>query len=217
MNFHRLTELIEEGEGLHVEFKRKVSTLEKLAREMIAFANTSGGVILFGVDDDKQIVGVESEKGEIEFITLAVQQHTEPKIPVAISIFTIENKDIVCVEISESKDKPHFLMNAGSCENGSGPRAYIRVGENSVLASKEMIKIMRHQMGKDTPVRLIIGEAEKRLFSYFNGHNRITVQEYAKLINVSERRAARLLVRLVRTGILAIHTLEKSDYYTLMR
>jgi predicted HTH transcriptional regulator len=62
MRYRELLELIEEGENIQCEFKRKFSTSEKIAREMIAFANTKGGYLLFGVDDDKKIVGVESEK-----------------------------------------------------------------------------------------------------------------------------------------------------------
>ncbi|MCK7528022.1 MAG: ATP-binding protein [Ignavibacteriales bacterium] len=46
-----------------LNLKRKFSTHDKIAREMIAFANTKGGYVLFGIDDDKKIVGVESEKG----------------------------------------------------------------------------------------------------------------------------------------------------------
>ena len=55
-----LYELIEEGENSHVEFKRKFSSPEKIAKEMIAFANSRGGYILFGIDDDRTIIGVES-------------------------------------------------------------------------------------------------------------------------------------------------------------
>lgn len=215
MNFHRLTELIEQGEGLNVEFKRKVSSPERIAKEMIAFANTSGGVIIFGIDDDKHTYGVESEKGEIEFISSATE-YIDPPLPINISIFNIENKDIICVEIEESKNKPHFLIRTESNGKNDGPRAYIRVGENSVLASREMVKILKHQYGKENPVKLIVGVAEKRLFVYFEDHDSITVRDYAKLINVSERRASRLLVRLVRSGTLAIHTMEKYDYFTLM-
>lgn len=216
MNFHTLTELIEQGEGLTVEFKRKVSTPEKIAREMIAFANTSGGVIIFGVDDDKRIVGVESEKGEINFIVDAAQNLIDPPVAIDISIFGIEEKDLVCVEIPESRDKPHFLV-SGAQPEGEPPKAFIRIGENSVTASREMVKILRHRAGADNPVRLIIGEAERRLFDFLDRNERISVREYAELINVSDRRASRLLIRLVKAGVLAIHTTEKQDFYTMMQ
>ena len=68
MNYKDVNALIEEGEGFSLEFKRRISSPEKIARTIIAFANTKGGIILFGVDDDGSIVGVESEKSEIELI-----------------------------------------------------------------------------------------------------------------------------------------------------
>ena len=211
MRFHEVTAMIEAGEGLTVEFKRKVSTPEKIAREMIAFANTRGGVVLFGIDDDKSVVGVESEKSELEDINQAATVLSVPPLEHTIYIFQIDGLDIVCVRIPESEKKPHFL------DDGSGERhAYIRVGEKSVQASKEMVRVLRHQYGASEPVRLIVGEAERRLFSWFEEHERMTVRDYARLINVSARRATRLLQRLVRAGALAIHTDEKTDYFTQM-
>ena len=213
MRFHRFTELLESGEGLNVEFKRKVSSPEKIAREMIAFANTSGGVIIFGVDDDKSIVGVDSEKGELGFILQAVNELSDPPLRHEVTIFSVQGRDVICIEIPESNEKPHYLVESGESE----PKAYIRVGENSVQASREMVKVMLHEAGKTGPVRLIVGEAERRLFRHFELSDRITVAQYADLINVSTRRASRLLIRLVRAGVLAIHTGEKSDYFTVTR
>ena len=62
MNLKRLIKLIENGENLNVEFKQRFSEFEKIAKEIIAFANTEGGTIIFGVNDDTKVYGVESEK-----------------------------------------------------------------------------------------------------------------------------------------------------------
>jgi len=213
MNFQQCIDVLEAGEGLKVEFKRKVSTPEKIAKEMIAFANTSGGIILFGIDDDRSIVGVESEKGEMEFIEQAATWHCSPPIEHEVRIFSHRGLDILCVEIPESTCKPHFLVGVDDSEQ----KSYVRIGEKSMQASREMIKVMTLLSGKTGPVRIIVGAAEKRLFEYLEHHERITVREYAELINISERRASRLLVRLVRAGALAIHTAEKSDYFTVIQ
>jgi predicted HTH transcriptional regulator len=211
MRYHELMTRIEEGEGLTTEFKRRVSTGEKIAREMIAFANTRGGVILFGVDDNRSIVGVDSEKAELEEITIAAAHLCDPPVTHLVTIFNVGNRDVICIEIPESERKPHYLVD-GTDEQ----KAFVRVGEHSVQASREMLRILRHQHGPSEPVRLVFGEAEKRLFAYFEKQPRITVKEYARLINVSERRASRLLVRLVRAGAVAIHTHEKTDFFTPM-
>ncbi|HQT92229.1 MAG TPA: ATP-binding protein, partial [Candidatus Kryptobacter bacterium] len=68
MDVAELKALISEGENFKIEFKRQFSSIEKIAKELIAFANTKGGMILFGVDDDGTIYGVESEKSEIDLI-----------------------------------------------------------------------------------------------------------------------------------------------------
>ncbi|MDT8323054.1 MAG: ATP-binding protein [Bacteroidota bacterium] len=211
MKFHEVTARIEEGEGLTVEFKRKVSTPEKIAREMIAFANTRGGIILFGIDDDRSVVGVESEKSEIEDIAFAAQHLCDPPVRHMVDIFNFNGFDVICIDIPESEHKPHYLR-----DDSEERKSFVRVGEKSIQASKEMIRVLRHQYGPSQPVRLIYGEAERRLFQYFEKHERITVKQYAKLINVSERRASRLLVRLVRAGAVAIHTHEKTDFFTQM-
>ena len=58
MNRKLLVDLIEEGENIQCEFKRHFTAPEKIAKEMIAFANTKGGYILFGIDDDRKVIGV---------------------------------------------------------------------------------------------------------------------------------------------------------------
>ena len=62
MNRKQLINLIENGENLNVEFKQRFSDYEKISKEIIAFANTNGGYIIFGIDDNGKTYGVESEK-----------------------------------------------------------------------------------------------------------------------------------------------------------
>ncbi|KAB2850425.1 MAG: ATP-binding protein, partial [Ignavibacterium sp.] len=78
MKYRELLDLIEEGENIQCEFKREFSTPEKIARGLMAFANTKGGFMLFGVDDDKKIVGVESEKETAELVVNTAKNLCEP-------------------------------------------------------------------------------------------------------------------------------------------
>ncbi|MDH7515676.1 MAG: ATP-binding protein [Bacteroidota bacterium] len=212
MKYHEFTAILEAGEGISVEFKRKVTSPEKIAREIVALANTTGGILLFGVDDDRTVIGVRSEKEEMDYIRQAAEECSDPPVPYRTTIFNVQGRDVICMEIPESTRKPHYAVEPETGER----KAFIRVGENSVQASREMVKIMEYRSGSAGPVRIMIGEAERRLFSYLETHDRITVKEYSELINVSKRRASRLLIRLVRAGVLAIHTMEKSDFFTLM-
>jgi predicted HTH transcriptional regulator len=216
MDYKDVNILIEEGEGFEVEFKRKFSTPEKIARALIAFANTKGGHILFGVDDDGSIVGVESEKSEVDLIREAGMHFCVPEIDPAIDIVPFNGKDVVVATIDESDQKPHYYAGGSNGHpNGEGTRVYIRVNDKTVMASKEVVKILRNERPDAPPMRIEIGENEKRLFRYLDEHERITAKEFSTLVNVSQHRASRILVALVRAGVVRIHTLEKTDYFTL--
>lgn len=215
MRRNELREIITAGESTTVEFKRKFTSGEKIAKEISAFANTKGGLLIIGVDDDKKIAGVRSEKEEIAQVEHACTFFIEPMLEPAIEIVEIDFKDVIVVYIRESDQKPHSVI-ASPDEPIHERKVYIRQGEESVVASREMVRILRGQRLDAEPVRLSIGDKERRLFQYLESNKRATIKDFAHLVNISDRRAAQLLVRLVRAGVLNIHTNEDKDYYTLL-
>lgn len=214
LSLFELNELIEGGENQRVEFKRKFTEPEKIAKEMLAFANTHGGRILFGIDDDKSVVGVESEKGEIEYIDLAAKFFCSPEINFTVDIMHIYRKDVIIVNIPESFLKPHRLIENGKSDEDE-TKVYIRVKDRSVQASKETIKVLK-KLRQDAPPQIInLGDKEKALIDYLQSHDRVTLKEFREFLNLSNRRASRILVNLVRADIIRLHNHEKEDFYTL--
>ncbi|MCL4509582.1 MAG: putative DNA binding domain-containing protein, partial [Bacteroidetes bacterium] len=213
MDITELKALISEGENFKIEFKRQFSSVEKIAKELIAFANTKGGMILFGVDDDGTIFGVESEKSEIDLIYEAAREYCEPPIEPIVQVIELNRKDIVVAIVEESQEKPHRLQNYGDVVSRDA-KVYIRINDKSVIASREVVKILESESPDSEPLSIIIGENERRLFKHLEENGRITVKEYAKLVNISERRASRTLVNLVRAGVIRIHTEERFEYFT---
>ncbi len=214
MDYKDVDSLIEQGEGFEVEFKRKVSSPEKIARALIAFANTDGGHILFGVDDDGTVVGVESEKSEVDLIQQAGREYCQPPIMPEIDIVAYDGTDVIVAYVPESANKPHQYT--GSNDHGEpGSRVYIRVQDKTVLASREVVKVLKDERPDAPPLRMEIGKHEKQLLAYLDGHERITTREFCHLVNISERRASRILATLVRAGVIRIHTMERTPYFTL--
>ncbi|GAB1372190.1 ATP-binding protein [Candidatus Kapaibacterium sp.] len=212
MKSKKILEIISSGESTSVEFKRKSTTPEKLAKEIAAIANTAGGYLFVGVDDNGTIYGIKSEKSEADIVEQACNFYIEPPIEPLIYIATINDKDILILTIPNSLNKPHRAKSSDLEESSS--KVYIRLGEKSVEASKEMTRLMRQQ-AEDKPVKLSIGYNEKRLFNYLEKYERATVKDFAHLVNISARRAERLLIRLVRAGVLSIHNDTNHDYFTL--
>ena len=213
MRYRELLELIEEGENIQCEFKRKFSTPEKVAREMIAFANTKGGYILFGIDDDKKTIGVESEKETTELVKDTAINFCEPPLKYSIEYKEIKGKEIVIVLIPESNKKPHRLQDYQTNFDITTAIVPIRVNDKSVQASKEMIRILRAQSNQTALKKYVLGPNEKIVFEYLSKVERISVKELSKLVNISERRASRTLVKMVRANLLMIHTKDNGEEF----
>jgi predicted HTH transcriptional regulator len=211
----KILEIIAGGESSTVEFKRKSSSAEKIAKEITAFANTSGGMLFIGVEDNGDLFGVESEKTELDIVEQACKFCIEPPvIPKEVKVQNLYDKEIVIVEIEESTIKPHKLIKKD--ETGKEiKKAYIRIGEKSVMASSEMTRLMREKSNPKLHFKLSIGQTEQRLFSYLETYERTTVLDFANLVNISKRRSERLLITLVRAGVLQIHNDMNHDYFTL--
>ncbi len=208
-----LYELIEEGENSNVEFKRKFSSPEKIAKEMIAFANSHGGYILFGIGDDREIIGVESEKSEIELINTAAKFYCEPEIDFTLEIMFIKQADVVVVYIPESNRKPHKLI---TDDKDTPPKVYIRYNDKSILAPKETESILRNSNPEDSgPLKITIGDNEKALFDFLTANEKITVKGFKKLVNISERRASRTLVNLVKAEVIRHVVNGGEEFFTL--
>lgn len=213
MRRSQVQEMISAGESTTVEFKRKFTEPEKIAKELTAFANTKGGHLLIGIDDDRRIVGISSEKEIMIDVERACHFYCDPPLVYDLYIIPFDRVDIAIVHILDSEHKPHFVRNPQKPDES---KVYIRQGEESVAASKEMIRILRGMRPDAKPLMISITDKERSLFDFIEKKGRATVRDFSTLVNISDRRAARLLVRLVRAGILNIHTNEQYDYYTLV-
>ena len=90
--------LIDQGENSSVEFKSSAVRPESLAREIVAFSNSSGGTILIGVDDDGQVTGIKDRENIEEWVTNVVRNN----IIFATSDFSIAScldKTVICFNI----------------------------------------------------------------------------------------------------------------------
>lgn len=213
MTYKELKELIEEGENLQCEFKLKFTTEEKIAKEMIAFANTKGGFLIFGVDDDKSIIGIESEKEVAELVYNTAKNYCVPPLEIKIDFLILKGKEIVVVSIPESELKPHRLQDYLNELDLNKSIVPIRVNDKTVQASKEMIRLLRAKSGNKALIKYTIGQNEKLVFEFLKHHETISVKELSNLVNISERRASRTLVKMVRANLLMIHTKDNGEEY----
>jgi predicted HTH transcriptional regulator len=197
-----------EGEGVSLDFKKTITSCEKIARTMVAFANNKGGRLLIGVADDGTILGVKSEDEERYMITKAAHLYARPALEPVFEEVYFDNKLVLVVDTPESALKPHYAL----AEDGKW-WVYVRVKDKSVLASKIVVDVLKRSTDKDG-VLIEYSEKERSLLEYLEKTSRITIKEYCDLAKVSRRRAQRILVSLALSGVIRIHTTEKEEYYT---
>lgn len=199
--------LVKTGEGSYLEFKRTISSPEKLAREIAAFANTRGGILLIGVNDNKSVVGVESFYEEEMALEKALDYYCQPPVDADIELLPYYEREIIIVRVHEAERKPVAV-------DADGKRTvYIRDKDKSVQASKEVASVLRNSTST-SGIKFQYGPNEQRLFRYLAEYDRITVTEFANLVNISQRRASRVLTNLVSAGVLRLFTHEKQEFFT---
>jgi predicted HTH transcriptional regulator len=200
--------LIFEGEGVSLDFKKTITSCEKIARTMVSFANNKGGRLLIGVADDGTINGVKSEDEERYMITKAAHFYTKPALEPIFEEVYVDDKLVLVVDIPESLLKPHYAL-----AEDKKWWVYVRVKDKSVLASKIVVDVLKQAANKNG-VFIEYSSKEKALLEYLEKTSRVTVKEYCELIKVSRRAAQRILVNMVLSGVIRIHTTEKEEYYT---
>lgn len=209
MTLQEIAQLVALGEGLTLEFKRRVPRPERIAKEVIAFANTRGGRLLLGVDDNGTIIGVRDPDEEVFALRQALRRCATPPIAFALERIQLEHRrEVIVVTIEESARKPHFLR------NGRYRQAYIRVEDRSIEASPEVLALMRAER-HPRPVVFTFGEKELLLMRYLEHYGRITVQQFAQLAHLPRCQASRTLVLLAEAHVLQLHPDEPHDYFTL--
>jgi predicted HTH transcriptional regulator len=186
-------ELIQMGEGLTIEFKRTIDSPFRIARTLASFANTSGGTLLVGVADNRETVGVFSELREIQKLERAGSELVDKELLIQYKAVRLGTKLILRVEIPESDDKPHYAINE------KGERIiYVRTKDKSVPTNRLMLP---GESDANTE-KLLASRQVKTIIQYLKYNDFITAKVLSPMINMTDKRAERMLNELAEKNIL---------------
>ncbi|MEI8004527.1 MAG: ATP-binding protein, partial [Methanothrix sp.] len=128
MDAEVLQQILEEGEGQKIEFKESLANLDK---ELVAFANASGGRIFIGITDDRKIKGARGSN-RLNSQVQDAANNCDPPVEIGMESF----RDVLVINIKEGNDKPY------KCGSGF----YRRVGPNSQkLCRSEIIEFLKDE------------------------------------------------------------------------
>lgn len=133
-----LAQLLLRPEGKTLEFKRDLSSPETILHTVVAFANTSGGTILIGVDDaTHDIRGIRNAREEEERLTSLISDSISPQLVPNVELLRYREEMVLGIAVYPSSQRPHYL--GDSPETG----AYVRVGSTNRRADADLIAEMR--------------------------------------------------------------------------
>ncbi|MGB3181479.1 MAG: ATP-binding protein [Cyclobacteriaceae bacterium] len=210
MDFRELRSLVRQGEHGRLEFKRKAAYPEKILKEVVAFANTEGGLLLIGVDDNGTIPGLKFAEEEMYVLDRAITRYCRPDIDFTTEVIPLnERRSVILYRIEKSSVGPHYVIPEPQATEG---KAYVRVKDQSIQASREVRQVIKG-VKKGREVRFSYGEKEKQLMQYLDRNGSITLPQFAELTGEPARKVSRTLVLLVLADVLDILPREGHDLF----
>ena len=176
------------GESKNVEFKENLPEKSiKYMKSVVAFANGTGGKIIFGIaDKTREVVGFDKEDvfKKMDAIANAVSDSCEPAIIPDITLQTVDGKTVIVVEVSEGRQRPYYIKALG--RDGG---VYVRVAGTTRLADEYMVKEL-----------------------LFEGSNRYYDQALCTGLNITDEDIDALCKAMKEQAVKNAHTEEQKDY-----
>ena len=145
------------GENKNIEYKRELpSKSDKYIKSLVAFANTSGGKLVIGIeDDDHEVIGVDEAEvfSMIDTITNVISDTVEPQLVPNITCSTVCGKCIIIVEIYPGNHRPYYIKSIGK-EKGT----YIRIaGSTRHVDSIQLKELELQGMNQSYDETVLVG------------------------------------------------------------
>lgn len=213
ISFVELKRLVAMGEGPFLEFKKKADHPEKIVRELVAFANSNGGKLLLGVDDNGGIPGLKYPDEEAFVMEAAINLYSKPTIPFELKRVKIPGGvEVLVYQISGQNEKPFYWL---ADKKNQQFRIYVRSKDQSIQASKEMVRLLRSKTDTYASEVFQLNPLEKKMLAYFTETEYLTLRELSRIGKIPPWKASLKLVAWVKKGILRIEPSEGQDFYFL--
>lgn len=207
-----LKRLVREGEGSQLEFKLKTTHPDKIMREVVAFANTSGGTLLLGVADNGDLPGLKFPEEDSFVMEKGFARYISPRVYYTKDEVMLENgRPVLVYHIKKSADSLVYFNLTGKEEDR---KVYVRNADRSIQASREVREILKERL-KEKNYRFQYGEKETILMKYLDQNPTITLSEFARVAGISLKQASKTLVLLVLARVLRVFAHEMEDKYLL--
>ena len=127
-----LLRLIRGGEDTYLELKVKLSNSDKIAKGIVALANTDGGTMIFGVTDQLRVEGVRDAEGVQEELARICREEIYPPLLPLLDCISYDNGRRIVVLDIEGKRRPYRTRDG---------RFYLRFGAEKREVAREELSV----------------------------------------------------------------------------
>jgi len=203
-----LYKLIGEGEHENQDFKYCINDSKKIAKTLVAFANTNGGRLLIGVKDNGKIAGISSEE-EFYMVEAAAKIFSKPAINFTTKQWQVEGKTVLEIGVEPSLKKPHFAK-----DETDKWLAYIRIEDENFLAHKIQLEIWKKQ-NSPKGIYFTYSDDEKILIDFLQKNEFISFSKFIRLARISRKKAEDILSNFVIIDIIRMNTSSEGTTFSL--
>ena len=200
--------LIEQGENQQLDFKFEISDSKKIAKSLVAFANTDGGILLIGVKDNGVIKGIRTDE-EFYMLEAAANFYSKPKIIFELKRWDIAKKTILEIKVLESNNKPHFAI-----DNSKKLISYIRIKDKNIIATNVIINVWKKENVRK-PIKINYSRKEEFLLDYLSKNNSISLNQFYKIAEISKNQAEIILIDFILLNIITYYYVYPQFLYKL--
>ena len=205
-----LNKLIQQGEHRQQDFKYCINDSKKIAKSLVAFANTDGGRLLIGVKDNGKIAGIKSDE-EFYMVEAAAKIYSRPAIQFKTQQWQVEGKTVLEVKINPSKSKPHYAKD----ENGKW-LAYYRIDDENYLAHKILVNVWKKQ-NSSFGIYFTYSDEEKFLIELLQKFPALSFSKYLRLANIPRKNAEDILTNFVLMDVIEMKITKEGTTFSLNR
>lgn len=203
MNGSHIHRLIAEGEHQMLDFKFEISDCRKIARSLVAFANTDGGRLLIGVKDNGVISGIRSEE-EKHMIETSAQMYCKPEVKYTVKEWNINGKIVLEVIIPKSEGIKHKAP-----DHYNIYKVYIRVKDENIIANNILVKVWKREKDRNN-INITFSEEEKLLLKCLNERKKISFDDFLEISQLKKKAAEDILVNFILIGLVKINMSDKT-------
>lgn len=203
-----LNSLISKGENQTLDFKFAINDSRKIARSLVAFANTDGGTLLIGVKDNGIVAGIRSGE-ELFMVDTANLLYCVPEIPITKHLRKYEGKEVL--EITIPKVKSERLCTV--IEEDKKEMVYIRIGSSNQLVNHIWIRVWQHKQNPEKKLTKF-SDNESVFLKLFMSEKLYSIDDLIKITGFKKKLIEHFLIKFCVLDILKMHFKSSGVFYS---